>query len=154
MNHGTKTNPLMKTFHKLAMDMEGRKAKKLATLNLKLTSLRIPKAIGQRRRKLEGNQVGKKTTLQIWWISFVIPIITKKELSSRIQKTQETMRYIASCSKICRSGSRTTWSWGSVCGLVCSLNILMSSCQFVFVECMSSVRLTDARTQTVVQEIK
>ena len=48
------------------------KIAKLATLNLKLASLRIPKAIGQRRRKLEGNRVGKKTTLQIWWISFVI----------------------------------------------------------------------------------
>jgi len=44
----------------------GTRAKmKLATLNLKL-------AIGQRRGKLEGNRVGKKTALRIWWISFAI----------------------------------------------------------------------------------
>ena len=71
--HGMKTNPLMKTFHKLAMDIKGSQAKmKLATLNLKLASLRIQAAIGQRRRKLKENRVGKKTTLRIWWISFAI----------------------------------------------------------------------------------
>ena len=37
---------------------------KLATLNLKLASLRI-QTIGQRRRNLEENRVGKKTTLRI-----------------------------------------------------------------------------------------
>ena len=52
----SKTNPLMKIFHWLAMDMERSKAKKkLVTLNLKLASLQIPKAIEQRKK------VGKKS---------------------------------------------------------------------------------------------
>jgi len=58
-------------------------------------NLGILKVLRQRRGKFEGNQVAEKTTLPIWWVLFVMLIITKTGLSSQIYKTQETLNYIA-----------------------------------------------------------